>query len=39
MTFYLMENYTNSYFDNIGPGNTLLPDGTKPLPVPMLPYH
>ena len=24
---------------NIGPGNGLLPDGTKPLPDPMLTYH
>ena len=24
---------------NIGPGNGLLPDGTKPLPEPMLTYH
>ena len=23
---------------NIGPGNGLLPDGTKPLPEPMLTY-
>ena len=25
--------------DNIGSGNGLLPDGTKPLPEPMLTYH
>ena len=25
--------------DNIGSGNGLLPDGTKPLPEPMLIYH
>ena len=25
-------------FDNIGSGNGLLPDGTKPLPDPMLTY-
>ena len=24
---------------NIGPGNDLLPYGTKPLPEPMLTYH
>ena len=24
---------------NIGSGNGLLPDGTKPLPEPMLTYH
>ena len=24
--------------DNIDPGNGLLPDGTKPLPEPMLTY-
>ena len=24
---------------NIGPGNGLVPDGTKPLPEPMLTYH
>ena len=24
---------------NIGPGNGLLPNGTKPLPEPMLTYH
>ena len=24
---------------NIGPGNGLLPDGTKPLPEPLLIYH
>ena len=24
---------------NIGSGNGLLPDGTKPLPKPMLTYH
>ena len=24
---------------NIGTGNDLLPDGTKPLPEPMLTYH
>ena len=24
---------------NTGSGNGLLPDGTKPLPVPMLTYH
>ena len=24
---------------NLGPGNGLLPDGTKPLPEPMLIYH
>ena len=24
---------------NIGSGNGLLPDGTKPLPEPMLSYH
>ena len=26
-------------WDNIGSGNGLLPDGTKPLPEPMLTYH
>ena len=26
-------------FVNIGLGNGLLPDGTKPLPEPMLTYH
>ena len=25
--------------DNIGSGDGLLPDGTKPLPEPMLTYH
>ena len=25
--------------DNFGPGNGLLPDGTKPSPEPMLPFH
>ena len=25
--------------DNIGSGKGLLPDGTKPLPEPMLTYH
>ena len=25
--------------ENIGSGNGLLPDGTKPLPEPMLTYH
>ena len=24
---------------NIGSGNSLVPDGTKPLPEPMLTYH
>ena len=26
-------------FSQIGPGNVLLPDGTKPLHEPMLTYH
>ena len=26
-------------YANIGSGNGLLPDGTKPLPEPMLIYH
>ena len=31
--------YGNIYWVNIGTGNDLLPDGTKPLPDPMLTYH
>ena len=27
------------FYVNIGSGNGLLPDGTKPLPEPVLTYH
>ena len=30
---------TTEIWVNIGSGNGLLPDGTKPLPEPMLTYH
>ena len=30
---------TTEILVNIGLGNGLLPDGTKPLPEPMLTYH
>ena len=31
--------YGNIDLGNIGSGNDLLPDGTKPLPEPMVTYH
>ena len=34
----MYEIYKNYQF-KIGSGNDLLPDGTKPLPEPMLTYH
>ena len=35
----LMMPYGNKYMDQHDSGNGLLPDGTKPLPQPMLTYH
>ena len=35
----LMTLYGTEIWVNIGSGNGLLPDGTKPLPEPMLTYH
>ena len=32
-------NMATEIWVNIGSGNGLLPDGTKPLPEPMLTYH
>ena len=34
-----MTPYGGTGLGHIGPGNGLLPDGTKPLPEPMLAYH
>ena len=31
--------YGDIELGNIGSGNGLVPDGTKPLPVPMLPFY
>ena len=36
---YLVVPYGDRNLVNIGSGNVLVPDGTKPLPEPMLPYH
>ena len=35
----LLTPYVDKIWVNIGSGNGLLPDGTKPLPEPMLTYH
>ena len=35
----LVTPYATEIWVNIGPGNGLMPDSTKPLPEPMLTYH
>ena len=38
-SLWASEAYATEIWVNIGSGNGLLPDGTKPLPEPILTYH